>query len=423
MGRSIQSITAAAVMLFGSAITAHAQDSQGQNQDENTSGQGRVITPESNIEHAGDAGVRAHTNVRLFMPTGGQPLIGPPVAGSHYDTPGSIACLYRLVVVTAGCNPNTALAVPTGGSKAIAIVDAYDYPEAASDLANFSAQFGLPFTSSNFQTVFAAGFRPPPDPSGGWELEEALDIEWAHAMAPNAKIFLVEAASNSLSDLLQAESVASLLVAAAGGGEVSNSWGGSEFSTETSLDSAFTTSGVAYFASSGDTPGTSWPGVSPNVVSVGGTTISRNASTGDFQHENTWAEAGAGKSRYESRPTFQNGVMNIVGTKRGVPDVSADANPTTGVYVLDTHQFQGGPGGWFVVGGTSLASPLVAGIVNLAGHFANSSQAENSTIYLSGSAGFNDITDGDCDVYSSREASTGFDLCSGNGSPKGVSGK
>ena len=126
---------------------------------------------------------------------------------------------------------------PSGGSRVIAIVDAFDDPNAATDLAMFSTQFGLP--AANFSKVFASGVKPPQDPTGGWELEASLDIEWAHAMAPTARIILVEAASNSLSNLLAAETVAANLVAAGGGCEVYNSWGGGEFSGENSLDSKF----------------------------------------------------------------------------------------------------------------------------------------------------------------------------------------
>jgi subtilase family serine protease len=177
----------------------------------------------------GDAGVRAHTNFRLlqpnhpFSPAAIRPNSGPPYPGYLYETPASIACVYGLVLpLTPYCDPNVVTANPTGGSRAIAIVDAYDYPSAASDLSTFSSQFGLP--AANFSVVYATGTQPPQDPTGGWELEEALDIEWAHAMAPNATLYLVEANSNSFTDLLVAESVATSLVTAAGGGEVSNSW-------------------------------------------------------------------------------------------------------------------------------------------------------------------------------------------------------
>jgi kumamolisin len=135
--------------------------------------------------------------------------------------------VYHLVsTIVAGCNPNTVTENPSGGSKLIAIVDAYDDPDAMSDLNTFSSQFGLSsVTSTTFKVVFAAGTRPAQDPTGGWEGEESLDIEMAHAMAPGADIVLVEAASNSDVDLFTAVSVAGTLVASAGGGEVLMDWG------------------------------------------------------------------------------------------------------------------------------------------------------------------------------------------------------
>ncbi len=150
---------------------------------------------------------------------------------------------------------------PSGGSRAIAIVDAYDNPNAYVDLQNFSAQFGIaPITPSSFQVVYApAGGATPGSCSGpatqppsaaayGWDVEESLDVQYAHAMAPHARLYLVEAQSNYDTDLYCAVSVASTLVAAAGGGEVSISWGGGEYPGETSVDPVFTTPKVVYFA-------------------------------------------------------------------------------------------------------------------------------------------------------------------------------
>lgn len=382
---------------------------------------GRVVIPASSMERSNDLGARAHTNIRLFVPAQGfaspRPLVvGPPYAGFLYETPASVACVYKLTTQVTGCNPNTTLKVTTGGSKAIAIVDAYDYPNAAADLAYFSAQFGLP--APKFQVVYASGIRPAQNL--GWEMEAALDIEWAHAMAPNAKIYLVEAASNSFYDLFTAVSTASSLVATAGGGEVSMSWGGSEFSSEVNYDSYFTTSGVVYFASTGDAPGTSYPSVSPNVVAVGGTTFRRNPSTGAFLAEAAWSDTGGGTSFYELRPSYQTSAKASVGTKRGVPDVAAVADPNTGVWVYDS-----GNGGWYVVGGTSASSPILAGIVNLAGHFATSTNSELTTVYnnTSSSANFSDITTGFCGPYMGYSSATKWDLCTGVGSPKGLVGK
>jgi subtilase family serine protease len=252
-----------------------------------------------------------------------------------------------------------------------------------------------------------------------------LDIEQAHAFAPGAKIILVEAASPSAADLFQAEDVASSLVAAGGGGEISNSWGlrGGEFSGETSLDSHFKKPGVVYFFSSGDSPGTSYPEVSPFVVSVGGTETAHNLANGNFLAEVAWQDAGSGISQFEPRPAYQNAVASIVGTRRGTPDISSNSNPATGVWVWVT--IPGVGSGWTIVGGTSAAAPAWAGIVNSAGHFAASSAAELTTIYANRAvaADFRDIMLGNCGPYGVFFAGPGYDLCTGVGSDQGKVGK
>jgi kumamolisin len=380
---------------------------------------GNVITPDSSIEKPSDAGLRAHTNIHVLVPT--KPMenlrpFGAPYSGYAYETPASLGCVYSLVKVVTGCNPNTVSVNPTGGTKMIAIVDAYDAPNAASDLATFSAQFGLP--AANFQTVYASGTKPQYDP--GWEFEESLDVQWSHAMAPGAEIVLVEAASSSFTDLMVAEDLASKMVNAAGGGEVSNSWGGGEFPGETSYDSHFVKANVVFFASAGDDPGTSWPATSPNVVAAGGTTVRRNPATGAFLSEYPWDSAGGGVSFYEPRPSYQSGISSIVGNYRGVPDVSFDSDPVTGVWLFDSNA-----GGWNVVGGTSVASPALAGIVNSSGKFSASSNAELSTIYGNRgvSADFRDITTGYCGPYAGYSGTSGWDLCTGVGVVTGKVGK
>ena len=392
-----------------------------------------VTIPASSIADPHDLGVRAHTNIRMLGAPGKfkgvSQLTGPPFPGYFYEDPASLACIYHLVQPTVpGCNPNVVTANPNGGGRAIAIVDAFDDPNAYSDLQTFSAQFGVaPITSSSFQVVYAPSggatpgsctgpaTQPPNAGIYGWDVEESLDIEYSHSMAPAATLYLVEAQTNYFSDLLCAVSVASNLVAAAGGGEVSMSWGGGEFSAETAGDPVFTTPKVVYFASSGDSPGTIWPSVSPNVVAVGGTTLSTNPVTGNFTFENGWQEAGSGPSAYESRPHYQDGIKFIVGSQRGVPDVSSDANPYTGVWVLDTVVF--GPGTWYIVGGTSVSSPTWAGIVNAAGSFSASSNAELTKLYRDRYWNFNDIILGSCGSYLGYFASVGWDYCSGLGSP------
>jgi len=412
-----------------------------------TANQGTIIRPQSSIPATANGTTlktrTANTNIQIYMPLGWKPSevapprpdAYPPYAGYAYETPESIACLYSLVTVVAGCNPNTATNNPSGGAKAIAIVDAYDDPWAGPDLAYFSAQFGLPFNPDQLQVVYQTGTEPPIDISGGWELEESLDIEYAHAMAPNATIYLVEANSNYYSDLLPSVTIASNLVrcgktttcptTATGTGEVSMSWGGGEFASETSYDSYFTTPGVVYFAAAGDGPGTIWPSVSPNVVSAGGTSIRRNPVNGNFISEVTWDEAGGGVSFYEKIPSYQSSISGIVGTKRGVPDLSFDSNPYTGVWIWDSNYVEELGGGWFVVGGTSVASPSLAGIINRAGGFAASSNAELTKIYANKAvaADFNDTLLGWCGPYLGYSAVAGWDPCTGVGSDKGYVGK
>lgn len=380
----------------------------------------QILVPDTTVPRWSDTGIRAHTN-HLVVVTATRSATGlrPNYVGSapSGETPQSIRGVYSL--------PSS------GGSGVIAIVDAYDYGTALNDFNVFSRQFGLPVeTSSNatsssnqvFQVVYAGRYARKPSGNAGWNQEAALDIEWAHAMAPNAKIVLVEAASASFSDLFSAVQKASSL---AGVRDVSCSWGGNEFSGENSYDGYFSHSGVTYFASSGDTGGVmEYPAASPNVVSAGGTTINRDAS-GTFTGETGWSGAGGGVSVYETRPTYQNGIAGIVGNARGVPDFSFDADPNSGVSVYDSTPYQG-YSGWLVFGGTSVAAPSLAGIVNTAatarGSFASSSAAELGLIYsnLGNSAVFNDIVGGTAGSFT---AVTGWDFVTGVGSDWGLNGK
>ncbi len=380
---------------------------------------GKVVVPTSSFENPGWPGRFMHTHVQVYLPSTQLPrpqTSGPPYLGYSYETPASLACVYGLVTVVSGCNPNKVTAVPSGGSRMIAIVDAFDAPNAASDLAHFSQQFGLP--PASFQVVYASGVQPAHDL--GWELEASLDIEWAHAMAPQAQILLVEAASNSITDLMAAEDVASRMVNAAHGGEVSNSWGSGEFSGETSYESHFLKAGVVFIASSGDNPGTSWPSVSQNVVAAGGTTVRRNPSNGNFLSEAAWDSAGGGVSWYETRPSYQSKITAVVGNYRGVPDVSFDSNPLTGVWIYDSNA-----GGWYIVGGTSVAAPALAGVLNLAGSFYTSSNAQLAAMYakVGVATSYTDISSGYCGPYSGYTVASGWDLCTGMGTAKGKTGK
>jgi kumamolisin len=415
-------------------------------------GSGQIVIPHSGIQRPDDVGIRARTLYKIFVPAGRpQGVVGfsvdenvprdtttkstQPIQGYYAETPASLACLYQLVAVTAGCNPGTLTKVATGGSKAIAVVDAYDYPTALADLTAYSSQFGLPApTSSTFTVAYPGTARPSVDPDcanyGGWDCwatEEALDIEMAHTAAPSAHIYLVEANSSDFNDLFAAVTAAVALVKAAGGGEISISWGGGEFSSETQSDSTFTGANVVFFASSGDSEGTIYPSVSPNVIAVGGTTIARNPSTMAFESEVTWEDTGGGYSAVEPRPSFQSGISATVGAHRGVPDVSAVGNPRTGVWVYNSldNTYSGELFAWNIIGGTSVASPLWAGIANHAGHFSASTSAEETLIYANGktAADFRDVTVGTCGYYEGYLAASGWDPCSGFGTPLGAAGK
>lgn len=411
----------------GLAMTAQAQEAWPRG--------GHVFTPNSSIEDPSTIGAAVHTHLRVFVPdTGGGQAIppsladvrrnttsktAPPLTGYYYlETPASLACVYNQVTPVTGCNPYSVTTVPTGGSKAIAIVDAYNYPTAATDLAYFSSQFGLPAANLTVEYANASSGAcngAKPSASSDWELEEALDIEWAHAMAPKAQIYLVEAQSSSMTAMMSAVACASSLVKAAGGGEVSMSWGSSEFSGEKTYDSSFATAGVVYLASAGDSPGVEYPSASPNVIAVGGTSLSRNPVSGNFQAELSWQQAGGGPSAYETRPSYQSSVSSETGSVRGVPDIAAVADPTTGVWV-----YQGGS--WYIVGGTSVASPVWAGIINSAGKFSASTSAELTTIY-GNTTGFTTIVSGDCGPYEGYLAVSPWSFCTGHGSPNGTSNK
>ena len=406
------------------------------------SDQKQIITPHSGFIIPGDLSLKAHTNYKFMIPHNGLNSLNtqisaspftaigkPPLLTLGYNTPASIACIYNLVTAVPGCIPDQVTTHATGGSKAIAIVDAYHYPNANTDLTTFSLQFGLPIPSkTNFQVVYASGTQPPNDPYG-WEVEAALDLQWAHALAPNAKLILVEADSNSVTDLNKAVVKASALVAAAGGGQVSMSYGRSEWATESNFEATFKTPKVVYFASSGDDDGTSYPCVSPNVVCVGGTTLRRNTSTKAFFQEIAWQDGGSGISTYFSRPAFQKDISTLVGNRRGVPDVSIVADPDSGVWIHYSSSDDSGSG-WMIVGGTSLSSAIFAGIVNSSAKFYTSSAIELTQIYTAGlgtssASMFRNISAGYCGPYVGWNATLTpkWDLCTGLGTPLGKSGK
>jgi len=375
---------------------------------------GKIIAPPST---QGIQGLPVHTPLYIYIPAGG---VNPEIPSG--ENPASLACIYGVVKKTKGC-PKSGTLIPSGGKNAIAVVEYGSTSTLQSDAKTFSSTFGLP--APNITEICATGKTCPSNNGTGWDVETMLDVEYAHAMAPNAKIYVAEFSNDPIGD--GAETDAAKAVAAAGGGEVSNSWtynGGETWcgsgNCELQYDSYFVYTGVVFFASAGDNGAqVNYPSVSPNVISAGGTYIVRNGS-GAYQKEGCWAGSGGGESAYEPIPSYQSVIKSIVGNFRGIPDLAADASPGTGVAVYSTT----GCGGWCVVGGTSVSSPVLAGIVNAAGGFQTSTDNELTKVYTEyGNASqykkyFHDVTIGN----NGFPAKTGWDYCTGVGTPKSLKG-
>jgi subtilase family serine protease len=314
----------------------------------------------------------------------------------------------------------TAYVLPSssaGNGQTVGIVDAYDDPNIESDLGVYSSHYGLPVCSTAngcFKKVDQTGGSSYPRKNAGWALEISLDVEIVHALCPNCKILLVEAQSNSFANLVAAEDYAK-----AHANVVSNSWGGGEFSSETSsaYDGHFSVTGKPITFSSGDSGfGVEYPAASQYVTAVGGTTLTLNANN-TRRSETVWSGAGSGCSAYEPKPTWQKDAGCI---RRTVTDVSADADPNTGAAVYDTVRYQG-VSGWFQVGGTSLSSPIIAAVYALAGNAANT--VDGSYPYAHTSSLF-DVTsgsNGSCSPSYLCTGTGGYDGPTGNGTPVGTS--
>jgi hypothetical protein len=322
-----------------------------------------------------------------------------------------------------------------GRGQTIAIIDAYDAPHVASDLAVFNSQFGLPQMNSKGGPAFVkvgldarnnASTTSFPAANSQWALEVDVDVEWAHAIAPQADILLVEAYGSFSSYLLNAVKFANNYSGQFGGSApsvVSMSWGSSEFAGEGSLDSYFNTPGITYVASSGDHSALLWPASSTHVLAVGGTSLSVNTgSDGTYAYggETAWSSSGGGLSADVSAPAYQNN-LHIYGGygngKRAAPDVALDADPGTGVAIYGTD----GAGGWTKIGGTSIAAPQWAALVAIAdqglaaagaGSLSGFSQTLPELYQLAGD--FHDVTSGGNGAY---PAGPGFDLVTGWGTP------
>ncbi|HET6504747.1 MAG TPA: kelch repeat-containing protein, partial [Amycolatopsis sp.] len=317
-----------------------------------------------------------------------------------------------------------------GAGATIAIVDAYDDPNAEGDLALYRQQYNLsPCTTANgcFRKVDETGGTAYPVPDPHWSEEISLDLDMVSAAAPDAHILLVEAGSAMQTDLGAAVDEAVAL----GAKYVSNSYGSNYYSTpgsgedpaeHTELDGYYNHPGVVITASSGDlTYGVAYPASSPYVTAVGGTTLTKDSSARGWS-ESVWIGSGSGCSVYEPKPAFQT---NAGCADRTVADVSAVADPNTGVAVYDSYQ---SGGGWWVYGGTSASAPIIASVYADAGT-PKAGTYPNSYPYYADPADFNDVTTGTntdsvnpCDPAYLCNGEPGYDGPTGVGTPNGVNG-
>jgi len=404
---------------------------------------GTVFAPSAQLNLSGNAQLNAAVVVDTMTISGNgisnTVTLSSP-SGTVAYTPAQIRTAYGI----------SALALD-GTGQTIAIVDAYDDPAIFQALDTFDAQFSLTASgptlyaqygpASSFLTVLnqsgQATSLPSTDPNGpgtdNWEVEEALDVEWAHAIAPGAQIILVEANSQSLSDLM-----ASVATAASqpGVSVVSMSWGFPEgqavfAADEAAYDSVFNVPGVTFVASTGDygAADPEYPAFSPNVVAVGGTSLTLNAG-GSYNSETGWGyysstvgaliASGGGTSLYEPEPAYQQGVQST--GSRTTPDVSLVADPATGAWIADPYNLD--PSNPFeFVGGTSLSAPAWAGLVALVnqGRAAAGESTLNSTsptdtqqsLYMLPPSDYNAVTSGN----NGYTASAGYNLVTGLGTP------
>jgi hypothetical protein len=353
---------------------------------------GTIYAPSAQLSQSANSQINTSVVVDLMTLTGNAVTNGLTLnasAGTVAYSPAQIRTAYGINTLGAG--------LPTppwdGTGQTIAIVGAYDDPDIAPALDAFDAQFGLTASgpslaqqygpASSFLTVLnqrgQASSLPGTDPSGpgaaNWELEEALDVEWAHAIAPGARIILVEADSPSLPDLMAAVATAA---GQPGVSVVSMSWGFPEgqavfAADEATYDRVFNVPGVTFLASTGDDGAADpeYPAFSPNVVAVGGTSLALNAD-GSYRSETGWGSdsdsagapigSGGGLSRYEPEPAYQRGVQST--RDRTTPDVGLVADPTTGVWIADPYN-RPGRGPFAVAGGTSVSAPAWAGLLAL----------------------------------------------------------
>lgn len=319
-----------------------------------------------------------------------------------------------------GLNPSdlqSAYKLPSstaGSGKTVAIVDAYDDPNAESDLAVYRSQFGLPpCTTANgcFRKVNQNGGTSYPRANSGWAGEIALDLDMVSAICPNCKILLVEASSATMKNLGTAVNTAAKLGAVA----ISNSYGGGEYSGETTDEATyFNHPGIAITVSSGDSGyGVEFPAASRYVTAVGGTSLTRASGTTRGWTETVWNGAGSGCSSYVTKPSWQT---DTGCSHRTVADVSAVADPYTGVSVYNSYKASG----WAVYGGTSVSSPIIAAVYALAG---NTSSITYGSYPYSHTSSLFDVTsgsNGSCSGSYLCTAKSGYDGPTGLGTPNGI---
>ncbi|MFJ8107622.1 peptidase S8 [Streptomyces sp. NPDC096132] len=319
----------------------------------------------------------------------------------------------------------TDAAADNGSGETIAIVDAYDDPNAEADLAKYRSYYGLSScTTSNgcFKKVSQTGSTTSlPSADSGWAEEISLDLDMASAVCPNCNILLVEAKSATMANLGTAVNRAVTL----GAKYVSNSYGGSESSSDTSYDSSyFNHAGVAITVSAGDEGyGAEYPAASKYVTSVGGTALSTSSTTRGWT-EKVWNTSstegtGSGCSAYDAKPTWQT---DTGCSKRTISDVSAVADPATGVSVYDSY---GVTAGWYTFGGTSASAPIIAAVYALAGTPGSSDYPASYPYAYLGTSALNDVTSGSNGSCSSSAsylctAKSGYDGPTGVGTPEGI---
>ncbi len=317
----------------------------------------------------------------------------------------------------AGLTPSdlaSAYSIPSGEGVTVAIVDANDDPNAEDDLNVYRQQFGLgACTTANgcFTKVNENGQASPlPAADSGWAGEISLDLDMVSAACPNCKILLIEANPTAMSDLGTAVNTAVSM----GAKVVTNSYGGSEDKSQSDVDPSYHHDGVSILVSSGDAGyAAEYPATSTYVTAVGGTTLTKDSSTRGWS-EKTWSDGGSGCSQFETKPSWQNDPSCSF---RTVADVSVVADPNTGVAMYDTYGSEGA--GWMVIGGTSVSSPLLAGIYAVTGV----AGVDGSFAY-SHSGAFNDVSSGTNGIAVGTpylcEAVAGYDGPTGWGSPNGT---